>query len=87
VKTFVLVDSNAWIVLNQAWHTNRKRRVDDRSRRDQVEVRQQAFAEQLGGMTDTYLEWMAALGDKGFSREGDIVYDAVEQNTLSGCRR
>jgi len=60
---------------------HRKRRVDDRSRRDQVEVRQQAFAEQLGGMTDTYLEWMAALGDKGFSREGDIVYDAVEQNT------
>ena len=60
---------------------HRKRGVDDRSRRDQVEVRQQAFAEQLGSMTDTYLEWMAALGDEGFSREGNIVYDTVQQNT------
>jgi len=32
-------------------------------------------------MTDTYLEWLAALGDEGFSREGNIVYDDVEQNT------
>jgi len=34
-------------------------------------------------MTDTYLEWLAALGDEGFSHEGNIVYDGVEQNTYT----
>ena len=39
------------------------------------------FANQLEGMTDTYLECLAMLGKEGLSHKGRIVYDDVEQDT------
>lgn len=46
---------------------SRKPRIDTRTRRDQVHRRNEAFEEQMEGITDAYLAWYSSLGDAGLA--------------------
>ena len=51
---------------------SRKRRVDTRTRRDQVHRLNQAFEGQMEGMTDAYLHWFSSLGDAGLANDHPV---------------
>jgi hypothetical protein len=51
---------------------SRKRRVNTRTRRDQVHRLNQAFEGQMEGMTDAYLHWFSSLGDAGLANDHPV---------------
>jgi hypothetical protein len=54
-------------IFNTDLFYGRKTRIDDRTRQDQVLRRNEAFALQLEGMTDSYLSWFDSLGEEGLA--------------------
>ena len=55
---------------------DRRHCTNDRTRQDQVHLRNIAFKAQMEGMMDAYLNWFSALGDTGL---------ANDKLTLSSC--
>ena len=62
-------------------YLSRKRRVDTRTRRNQVHRRNEAFDVQIEAMTDAYLAWFSSLGDAGLANNDPPSSSCV----LQGC--
>jgi hypothetical protein len=70
------------------YYLSRKRRVDTRTRRDQVHRRNEAFDVQMEAMTDAYLAWFSSLGDAGLANNDPplFVFRASRILSCQGAR-
>lgn len=57
-----------------------KKRIDRRTRQDRILRRNQAFAAQLDGMVQAYLDWNKALGVSGKGVAAPLANDVVVQD-------